>query len=815
MQLPPILNFEGIEKEQVYYSDSNQYKQLNSIPDNEWNEYVNKMLSKGISVTYDAELDCFTVKPQKLKVQESLMTNKKVRKDFYSDSEIKSISTLIEKAFLKENYARYDTSELEDFIRENQIVEDSIKGKNIVFLFETYKKLNEFHSSDEASEVVEIVKSKLEEAGYFEFSDFEPSDIENFVTSSGITAEKASYLDADTILEMMRHAMDNDYELADEESHFNEAEVNETDLLYDEDEPLEEEKKIKSKGIDDTKDDDGYSNKGKKIEGGNKKIKGNPFDKKVNESINKKKKLKEGFEDEEGEVENDNTDENGEIEGEAEVENMGFDDEANMTDQIDEPDTEEVAVDGAMNSLESSKGISSPSTVTIEDLESLINKILNNRGDNNTSPIQTKPQAPNTEAEAVKATTPALGTGPQANVLETEFSAETSVQADGMSNQAGEVLDTEFPNAQEKIGVVRNKIQNQPSYNDYLEGGATGEDMDLYNYRTDNFEEGSYLEDSDDFTRNAALSGVDDMTGDIESGDNEFVSDEMPGEEVEALPSVSANTPTGGLDSGIAMSEPTMPPMPSPDITNKTVKVGGMPVQIILSGIMLSMGDIGGLAEGIKREGLKLKRIQSINKPNELNILVESSENKQYIINYKDVDKYKNMSPFSIKHEKFQSLTEACKRINNLNKNRRQLKEQKNFRKFNDMELLSRASDTVKEATILSDFKGKTNYMSSWNVKAMGSINLKTGINEAYSNIMKSSTEKNTLIKTKDGQFFLMKGNLKTGGDVGIIKELADLEGKKSYGIGKVIGIYENTAKGMGQIMYKTQRTSLPLLIWK
>ena len=65
------------------------------------------------------------------------------------------------------------------------------------------------------------------------------------------------------------------------------------------------------------------------------------------------------------------------------------------------------------------------------------------------------------------------------------------------------------------------------------------------------------------------------------------------------------------------------------------------------------------------------------------------------------------------------------------------------------------------------------------------------------------------------GGYYLIKGNLKERSKIGTKKELVYLKENKNYGIAQVVGIYENNASGLGKIMYKIKRTSVPLLVWK
>ena len=242
---------------------------------------------------------------------------------------------------------------------------------------------------------------------------------------------------------------------------------------------------------------------------------------------------------------------------------------------------------------------------------------------------------------------------------------------------------------------------------------------------------------------------------------------------------------------------------------NRNVNVGGTPVHIILTGVMISMPEINHIGESVKKAGNKLTKIEGKN--NELKIIVET-DTKRYTINYVDQPRNKTKTPFSINKIQFQSLEEALERINyNTEKN-----ESRVFNKIITEDILHNEVSGPKGSTILEGFKENVkNDISSWSVMPVGVLNLKTGLNETFSRITQAGKEPNTLIMTESGNYYLLKGNLKERSKVGTKKEIVYLKEKKSYGTAKVVGIYENNAAGLGEIMYKTKRTSISLLVWK
>ena len=448
--------------------------------------------------------------------------------------------------------------------------------------------------------------------------------------------------------------------------------------------------------------------------------------------------------------------------------------------------------------------------ISMQDLEMIFKKYLNidlNRelGEKNIAPV----------AAGAQSMAPQIIDGLEGST-ETLSGDENELSAT-YGHPGVETLDSDFQDVQNKIQIVKGKIENETSYNDILTGENSDEEAIPNPYeRTDGYDAEDFSLEDDDFVRNSELSnGVEEL----EDGDTILPSDSDPGiidgakedmtddilfdddEEMaeDVLPSVSGNE----------YKYDTAPPaLPT---TNKTVNCGGTQIQIVLTGVILTMPEVQTIAEGAKKHGLKVKKIHS-NKKEELNIIVEKA-GKDVTINYKDISKLKNKYPFTTREGKFQSLNEAYYSIQfDVYKANA---EKENFKKILTEENLSKSIDLRDESTLLSEFKGKVKDIASWNVKAMGSINLKTGINETYSNISQHTKEPNVLVKTTNGQYFLMKGNLKERSKVGTKKDLIDLEGKKAYGKAIVVGIYENTAVGLGKIMYKVKQTSLPLLIWK
>lgn len=341
----------------------------------------------------------------------------------------------------------------------------------------------------------------------------------------------------------------------------------------------------------------------------------------------------------------------------------------------------------------------------------------------------------------------------------------------GVDRTESEILNSEFGENQDRVDNIKARLENEVTYQDYLNGDMDNssietagllasefddeEEEDAYSARTDDFEgeAGGYSDMDNEFSRNAALSG-----NDIEIGSEEL------------------------LDNKIL-----------PELADE-----------------LTEGQLRSLKSQIAKKNMKLLKVNKLKEGLELTI---GCNNKKYKINYKDVSVKRGQIPFSIKSEKFTTLDEALTRINGIN--RKTLTEKENFKKLTGDISNRSLGGNERGATILEGYE-KVQDTKGWNVKAIGSISLKTGINETLSNITtKNPYDTNTLVKTTGNQYFLLKGNLNERSKIGVKKELVDMDRKCEYGTAEVVGIYKNNLKGMGQIMEKIQRTSVPLLIWK
>jgi hypothetical protein len=354
---------------------------------------------------------------------------------------------------------------------------------------------------------------------------------------------------------------------------------------------------------------------------------------------------------------------------------------------------------------------------------------------------------------------------------------ETVPANDALANSGSTVTDnitgvfdaassSDFAEVQDRLGVVKDKIANDESYADILNGDDAGQDAML--------EKGS-----------------DEMIGEEDYSDEAIGGSTLPpaeyADEVETY---------------------------EPPITDEVTSYQGEPITITIKGWIISQSEINSLAESVKKSGGKLKKIGSPNK-SELYLFVEAA-GKKYKIKYEDRPYIAQATPWSIGQHKFTSLKEAIGKA----KNSRPISNKERFLKslvLENKDIYQRKMTNLRESDIFADFRqkqGTESYIQSWNVKSVGSLNLKSGLNETYSNITKHAPSvKNTLVGTADGKYYLIKGNLNES--VGTKKHIVDLNARKDYGVCQIIGLYENSVKGMGQIMQKIQRTGIHLFTWR
>lgn len=463
----------------------------------------------------------------------------------------------------------------------------------------------------------------------------------------------------------------------------------------------------------------------------------------------------------------------------------------------------------------------SPS-IDLSQLEALLTKILGTSGAGSVTPNPATPPMPASQTPA-----PGRFVG---NILDTEFENNSdNISFIEQKKEEGGYMDLIDPKySQKKAGMagtdevmaditgLEDEIAGEPmsntaTVNDQEElnewGQAENDDYTHHGAATGTLKETDEEElnewgqsENDEYTHHG------ENTGKLNEIDEE--EEEMPGEEESESDEWGMGEESDD-DSALSSYESEED---EPITAKGTANVGGQPVQIILTGVMITPQEVSYVAESAKAIGMRLKAVKGAGKV--VNFIVEADK-KTYTIKYEDLPKSKTKTPFSIKNYTFQTLDEALNGIN-LSKTK-SLKEAANFKSLVGADIANRTITDIKEANILKEFAGKISkdYIAGWNMKGVGTINLKTGLNETYSNITEHSDEENTLVKTKDGQFYLIKGNLKERSELGTKKQLVDLEGKRDYGVGTVVGIYENSVKGLGQIMFKTKRTVLPLLAWK
>ena len=413
------------------------------------------------------------------------------------------------------------------------------------------------------------------------------------------------------------------------------------------------------------------------------------------------------------------------------------------------------------------------------------------------------------------------GDNSYANVINANPSLEGAVEQPGlkvMNSFEDTVIEpqAEIVNMNAGAYVAKYGQDQEPGYYEDSEEGLMGPDRLVSDLPASDDDIQDY--DSDDEGKEFLLDIEEDE--DIIDGQDEDESSmmEAPGDEnykhpdldrFSAVDDYSPEEESFDVELGLDELFPAYEEPMTPKITaNKQMNIGGQQVQIILTGVMITAPELNYIGESVSKMGNKLKCIHG--KDNEINIIVEAN-NKQYTINYTEEKRNVTKTPFSIKNKfKFSSLEEALSTINY----KRVEKEAKVFKKIMSKDVINRGTNNFKDADILKEFKDIKN-ISAWNVKSVGFLNLKNGLNETFSRITQTGKESNTLVKDENNNFYLIKGNLKERSKIGTVKELIDLKEKKNYGNVEVVRLYENTDEGLGEIMYDIKRTSVPLLVWK
>ncbi len=389
-------------------------------------------------------------------------------------------------------------------------------------------------------------------------------------------------------------------------------------------------------------------------------------------------------------------------------------------------------------------------------------------------------------------------------------------QAEIVGEEAPEVdlycPDKMLPDLSISINDPRNA--HKPGFYDDMEDGELGPERLVQDLpKSSDWDE----EDEEDKELLLDIDEEEDMDGSVEDGEElvEAEVDELTGEmkhpDLDRFSAVDDYS-SGDDEFEIGIPEDEFEPAYEEPVGNavtvdKSINMGGQKIKLVLTGVIITESEIKYIGEAVKKAGNSLKKIEG--QGNKLNIVVEADE-KQYTINYVDQPRNKTKTPFAIKSQQFTSLEEALDRINY----KRAEKEAEVFNKLVDESILLREFANTKDADIFNDFK-EINITSNWTVRNVGALNLKNGLNEVFSKITQTGTEPNTLVKDQNNNYYLIKGNLKERSKVGTKKELVEYKQKKSLGVVEVIGLFENNEKGLGKVMYKIQRTSIPLLVWK
>lgn len=242
----------------------------------------------------------------------------------------------------------------------------------------------------------------------------------------------------------------------------------------------------------------------------------------------------------------------------------------------------------------------------------------------------------------------------------------------------------------------------------------------------------------------------------------------------------------------------------------KQIDVDGTPVTLVLNNIFITNSEVSFINEMAKKANTTLK---GLNGEDELlEIYVENKEGKIEVVEC--IDKKDTIFPFVCKNKQFRNLNEAIEYTNvNLdvvtsrifNNSINESTYNRGFKESKESDIF----DWMKEASI--------NVNETWTVRDLGYVNLKNGLNERYSNITQLDKVENTLMVNESGDYILFKGNLKERSKIGVEKEIIkeNLNRRSSLGNYKVVGIFENTLEGLGEIMYQSKKAEIKLFNWK
>jgi hypothetical protein len=421
------------------------------------------------------------------------------------------------------------------------------------------------------------------------------------------------------------------------------------------------------------------------------------------------------------------------------------------------------------NNQSSTAPSSTGASVSYEEIARLVDEIVSKHigGTKNANVEQTIPQKDQLSSSA---DTPSPAT-------EMQYNAATS----------------DFPEIQDRVEIANNKISNEPSYYEELMGEGGEQDFEV--------------ED--------AHGGAQSNIGIEKEQDNTFNIQQQPQSQARPKPQTAQSIDDEDEPEVLDEVEELNTGGDDKFVANGTVNCNGKPVKIQISGIVMTESDVKDLSLTCERYKTKLRKLES-KQTDELFMFVESN-NRIYKIRYEDRPFAATQRPWSINNVKFGTLTEALNRVKNATVPEADTNSERFLKKLvlENKDLANRQiTNNYRDADILEESK-KGIRIPDWNVKSVGPLSLKTGLNETYSQITKHNPQvKNTLIKNDKGQYLLIKGFL-TETKVGDTKNVLDFQNKKNYGFCQIVGVYENSSKGLAQIALKTNKQTLPLFIYR
>lgn len=228
---------------------------------------------------------------------------------------------------------------------------------------------------------------------------------------------------------------------------------------------------------------------------------------------------------------------------------------------------------------------------------------------------------------------------------------------------------------------------------------------------------------------------------------------------------------------------------------NEVKEFQGKKITLVLTGVMITENEIDYLVDQTNKFNLDLNAIDGQGDKLALDVTNRHNQNKTININKKINIGDESVNPYSVDGISFSNLNEAL-----------------NFSTKDTFTIETNKKGIIKEST---NTKFKTYNQQNWGIFSLGTLNLKTGNNDSIDNILVGSNlvGKNTLLKSRTGDYILIKGTLNERSQSGQRAFLVENRLRKQNDLGEyqVIDTFENTLEGLGDIMLEIKQTSIDL----